>query len=506
MLTARQQEIWGFLVDYVDRHGYPPTVREIGEAVGLASPSTVHAHLANLERAGLLRRDPTKPRALDLIGHRRSREEPAAPATSCGSCHCSARSRQAVRCSPRRTSRSELAVPEPLGRGADFLLRVKGESMVNAGILDGDILVVHRQQDARNGDIVVALAGDDETADEATVKTFYREADRVRLQPENDALEPIYATHVADPGQGDGGASGACDRRVLQPHARPGTDRDRARREPRVPRLRRVPFARESQSDWGYGDCMSRMRIEPRGRSCGNRGRRAGAALVGLTAALALASGCGGEDEPAASTLPADPATALTQSAAKLRQQGTFTFEASFTRVKAAAPDDVEEYATAEGAINLPAGEGRAELELANIFPEGMENPLGDEPVRYRWSGHLADDHALGPDAHDQSSAQPRQTRRSFRGIRTRSSRSTTCSRNRSTPDSWTVTAAPRTTHSRTTPGRRPARHPGRTERRLRAGALRPAPRARGMDRGRRPAAQAQLRDPPEAARGPDST
>src|SRR5688500_19316434 len=78
MLTARQQEIWGFLVDYVDRHGYPPTVREIGEAVGLASPSTVHAHLANLERAGLLRRDPTKPRALDLLGHRRSRQEPAA--------------------------------------------------------------------------------------------------------------------------------------------------------------------------------------------------------------------------------------------------------------------------------------------------------------------------------------------------------------------------------------------------------------------------------------------
>jgi repressor LexA len=80
-LTARQQEIWQFLVDYVDRHGYPPTVREIGEAVGLASPSTVHAHLANLERAGLLRRDPTKPRALDLIGHRRESraEEPAAP-------------------------------------------------------------------------------------------------------------------------------------------------------------------------------------------------------------------------------------------------------------------------------------------------------------------------------------------------------------------------------------------------------------------------------------------
>jgi repressor LexA len=90
----------------------------------------------------------------------------------------------------------ELAVPEPLGRRADFLLRVKGDSMVNAGILDGDILVVQRAQDARDGEIVVALAGDDEGADEATVKTFYREAGRVRLQPENDALEPIYADHV----------------------------------------------------------------------------------------------------------------------------------------------------------------------------------------------------------------------------------------------------------------------------------------------------------------------
>ena len=201
MLTARQQEIWQFLVDYVDRHGYPPTVREIGEAVGLASPSTVHAHLANLERAGLLRRDPTKPRALDLIGHRResrgfdeSRDQPAAvelqklPLLG-----------QIAAGSPllaEENIEDELAVPEPLGRRADFLLRVKGESMINAGILDGDILVVQRAQDARDGEIVVALVGDDEFADEATVKTFYREGNRVRLQPENDSLEPIYADFV----------------------------------------------------------------------------------------------------------------------------------------------------------------------------------------------------------------------------------------------------------------------------------------------------------------------
>jgi repressor LexA len=195
VLTARQQEIWQFLVEYVDAHGYPPTVREIGEAVGLASPSTVHAHLANLERAGLLRRDPTKPRALELVGHRRT--APAAEAAP----------------EPERLPllgqiaaggpllaeenvEDQIAVPEPLFGSADFLLRVKGESMIQAGILDGDVLVVRRQQDARDGDVVVALVGDDESADEATVKTFYREAGRVRLQPENDALEPIYAQHV----------------------------------------------------------------------------------------------------------------------------------------------------------------------------------------------------------------------------------------------------------------------------------------------------------------------
>jgi repressor LexA len=197
MLTARQQEIWGFLVDYVDRHGYPPTVREIGEAVGLASPSTVHAHLANLERAGLLRRDPTKPRALGLVGHRRAlpveREAVA-------EVHRLPLVGQVAAGGPLLADENieeYVSVPEPLSRGGEeFLLRVKGDSMINAGILEGDLLVVRRQQDARDGDIVVALAGDDESADEATVKTFYREAGRVRLQPENDALEPIYAGHV----------------------------------------------------------------------------------------------------------------------------------------------------------------------------------------------------------------------------------------------------------------------------------------------------------------------
>ena len=197
MLTARQQEIWGFLVEYVDRHGYPPTVREIGEAVGLASPSTVHAHLANLERAGLLKRDPSKPRALDLVGHRRpSRADEPAHEAELPRLPLLGQIAAGSPLLAQENIEDELAVPEPLGKNADFLLRVKGESMINAGILDGDVLVVQRAQDARNGEIVVALVGDDEFADEATVKTFYREAGRIRLQPENDALEPIYADFV----------------------------------------------------------------------------------------------------------------------------------------------------------------------------------------------------------------------------------------------------------------------------------------------------------------------
>jgi|SRR4051794_38452322 len=195
MLTERQQEIWNFLVDYVDRHGYPPTVREIGEEVGLASPSTVHAHLANLERAGLLRRDPTKPRALELIG--RERREPAAAAPERDDALRLPLVGEIAAGGPLLADQNiEEYLPMPASTKGDFLLRVKGESMIDAGILDGDLVIVQRTQDARNGDIVVALAGDDEAADEATVKTFYREDGRIRLQPENAALEPIYARHV----------------------------------------------------------------------------------------------------------------------------------------------------------------------------------------------------------------------------------------------------------------------------------------------------------------------
>jgi repressor LexA len=194
MLTGRQQEIWKFLTDYVDEHGYPPTVREIGEAVGLASPSTVHAHLANLERVGLIKRDPTKPRALEL------RRDPKPQVATAEDVHRLPLVGEIAAGGPLLADQNVedyVAVPEPLARGGEeFLLRVKGDSMVNAGILDGDIVVVRREQTARDGEIVVALAGDAEWADEATVKRFFRENGRIRLQPENDALEPIYADHV----------------------------------------------------------------------------------------------------------------------------------------------------------------------------------------------------------------------------------------------------------------------------------------------------------------------
>src|SRR6266508_705867 len=196
MLTDRQREIWEFLVRYVEAHGYPPTVREIGQEVGLASPSTVHAHLANLERAGMLRRDPTKPRALELLAaHRRERVAEPEPDV-----HRLPLVGQIAAGGPllaEQNIEDYLAVPEPLARGGEeFLLRVKGDSMVNAGILDGDFVVVRRQSEAQNGEIVAALCGEDESADEATVKRFFRENGGVRLQPENDALEPMYPAHV----------------------------------------------------------------------------------------------------------------------------------------------------------------------------------------------------------------------------------------------------------------------------------------------------------------------
>jgi len=196
-LSERQQEILEFVNQHVDANGYPPTVREIGQAVGLTSPSTVHAHLARLEAAGLIRRDPTKPRALEVIEGGRSRERVAVsvPPEDRRSTVLPLVGEVAAG-GPTLAEESvedHVAIPDQICADADFLLTVKGESMIEAGILPGDLVVVQKQADARNGEIVVALVGDDE----ATVKRFFRENGRVRLQPENENMEPMYPDQVA---------------------------------------------------------------------------------------------------------------------------------------------------------------------------------------------------------------------------------------------------------------------------------------------------------------------
>jgi repressor LexA len=187
-LTKRQQEIFDFIKRYSARYGYPPTVRDIGKAVGLASSSTVHAHLSNLERIGLLRRDPTKPRAIELLDRAasgvRNLVRPGLPLVG-----------QVAAGQPVLAEENiEDYVQTPSFAGGDqgdYLLRVRGDSMKNVGILDGDLVVVKPQDDAADGEIVVALVGED-----ATVKRFFREPDHVRLQPENETMEPIRSRDV----------------------------------------------------------------------------------------------------------------------------------------------------------------------------------------------------------------------------------------------------------------------------------------------------------------------
>jgi len=195
-LTKRQQEIFDFIKRYSARHGYPPTVRDIGKAVGLASSSTVHAHLANLEKVGLLRRDPSKPRAIELL------DRATAPVVSAVGAVKSAVTPSGIPVLGRVAAGEPLLAEENIedyvqipeiagGEDGEYLLRVRGESMKNAGILPDDWVVVRRQDTADDGEIVVALVGE-----EATVKRFFREADHVRLQPENETMEPIRSREV----------------------------------------------------------------------------------------------------------------------------------------------------------------------------------------------------------------------------------------------------------------------------------------------------------------------
>jgi len=188
-LTKRQTQILDFIRAEVHRRGFPPSVREIGEAVGLSSSSTVHSHLAALETKGFIRRDPSKPRALEVLDYRDTDR-----AVDYGTIHAVPIVGSVAAGSPilaAENIESTMSLPAELAGESTFILRVKGESMIDAGILDGDFVVVRQQSTANNGEIVVAMIDDS-----ATVKRFFREADRIRLQPENASMEPIYARDV----------------------------------------------------------------------------------------------------------------------------------------------------------------------------------------------------------------------------------------------------------------------------------------------------------------------
>jgi len=188
-LTTRQKQILEFIRRQIRERGYPPSVREIGEAVGLRSSSTVHGHLARLEGKGYLRRDPTKPRAIELLDdptrvlqHQRLVSVPLVGRVTAGEPILAVENIE-----------DYIPLPRDLAGGeGTFLLSVRGDSMIGAGIFDGDTVIVRPQQTADNGDIVVAMVGDEE----ATVKRFFREKDAVRLQPENPAMEPIISRDV----------------------------------------------------------------------------------------------------------------------------------------------------------------------------------------------------------------------------------------------------------------------------------------------------------------------
>jgi len=190
-VSKRQEDILTFIKDEVRKKGYPPSVREIGEAVGLASSSTVHGHLARLESKGLIRRDPTKPRAIEIL----DMEEFSPLKSSVLHVPLIGKVTAGLPITAIENIEEFFPLPNTFGSSEDnlFMLEIMGESMIEAGILNGDYVVVKQQQSANNGDIVVAMTEEDE----ATVKRFYKEKSHFRLQPENSSMEPIIVNQVS---------------------------------------------------------------------------------------------------------------------------------------------------------------------------------------------------------------------------------------------------------------------------------------------------------------------
>ena len=189
-VSKRQEAILAFIKEEVRSKGYPPSVREIGEAVGLASSSTVHGHLARLESKGLIRRDPTKPRAIEVL----NQEDPTVNKQNVIHVPLIGKVTAGSPITAIENIEEYFPLPSSYGTSEDqiFMLEIMGESMIEAGILDGDYVIVKQQSTANNGDIVVAMTEDDE----ATVKRFYKEKNHFRLQPENSSMDPIYVQNV----------------------------------------------------------------------------------------------------------------------------------------------------------------------------------------------------------------------------------------------------------------------------------------------------------------------
>ncbi|XER06896.1 LexA repressor [Sporomusa rhizae] len=188
LLNTRQKQILQYIKETLRSKGYPPSVREIGEAVGLSSSSTVHSYLSKLEKLGFIRRDPTKPRAIDLLEEAPWRQKEITPVPLVGKV-TAGKPILAV----ENVEETYPLPTELIGNDDVFMLTVQGDSMIDAGILDGDYILVRSQNTARNGDIIVALVDEEE----ATVKRFFKEKDYIRLQPENTSMDPIFSRNVA---------------------------------------------------------------------------------------------------------------------------------------------------------------------------------------------------------------------------------------------------------------------------------------------------------------------